>query len=330
MSHALQRTVSKALPTPSKQLHAKPSVPAVPGLSVALARMDIDQKYVVVPSPAAPPSSSQPVRDAKSDSKSDVKSDPHNNPICPVITRSPEESRELLALYRAKQLQSGGGGGGKHKHHQWVIDVAVPSAQSTPPFAVNSVAINNTFNGRTSLQIRNHHITIRGRITWDEINPVNQTMDPQRVILFWDKMPALANVTYATAGTTAASVDFAALTSWIAAGVGTGARMNTVAPWNYNTHGFRYEVLRDEVLIPRAAMQHVNPGSSNVIQGEANFEWHVPLGDRLTQYQDMSNPLFINSNSLDFYVINSTSATASVPPECVITGDLAFTDLNDV
>lgn len=346
MQNALIRSASKllskpAVPVPGQPIKGTP----ISGLLPQFAGMEIDSKHFACPLPkpalsaagaaaaSPPPPSGTGTGSASGGGSGSGGRTISGGPIGPapltVTPRSPEESRELIAIYRSKQLQSGsgGGGGGKHKHFQGIIDQAVPTATTTIAVPLNAMPISPSFAGRVGLTVHQSHIQIRGRITWDETASASRgTQDPVRVVLFWDSMPQLTQY-WSTVGASATSADFAAVTTALA--TGGLSRHNTVQSFNYNTHGFRYHILRDEVFIPKAVMNLIVPGSFEGQQGEAMFDWHVHL-DKHTQYSDLSNPGSLNTNALLLHFMAGTSASTNVVPEIIIATDLAFNDMNDV
>lgn len=110
------------------------------------------------------------------------------------------------------------------------------------------------------------------------INPTTNTgyllmMLPVRVVFAIDRMPPLVsqwaeNTTFPPSGD-ASIVDTGAYTN--------PTYYNTQAPYNINTHGTRFHILKDEVICPgeHAFPLYGNNGSSVATGCMANYNWYL-------------------------------------------------------
>lgn len=338
MSYALQRTVSKALPVSANGLQS-PSV----GLSKALAcvKMDDEPTYVKVPiqSAAAPPPPPSLQSDGKSSGGKDSKTDPPSG--------SSEDIAKVIAIYRSRLTSGGGSGGGfRYKHSQGqIVNLALSSTPTQSPpaweissgvnvLSLNSVEQGDTVYSRTSNSIKQHHITIRFNIdyTVSSASAADLNMYPVRVIVFWDKMPALNNFGAGAATSLAIqsfnSLNFASVLQSFAAPVGGQNQLTTISPYNYNTHGFRYDIIHDKIYNAKSPFFCAQTGGSPFALSNNTHEIYIPLKDRISTTPSL-NANMPDTNALFVYFATDTdSATSNVPTLCA-TYDLCFTDADN-
>lgn len=241
-----------------------------------------------------------------SESRGDVKDDyfvvPSPAPLAPVLSgpsRLPGISADkLLAAY-----MEGGRGKISGKYKKWTSVTAlaaISSAAANTAYLLGTVPQGTTSNfARLGTQIRMHSLTWRGEFFWAantaKANGVaaNQTV-PIRLTIYVDKMPALGGSTFAENLVT--PVSFASIFTTNAQGEG----YNSVAPYNLNTHGTRYDILVDEIIRPRNQFA-VTDGTTVWAGAAENREFHIPLHGKLCSYFNTAGTDLLE-NSLEYMI----------------------------
>lgn len=290
------------------------------------------QTWVHVPKPSVAGSAGSAAAGSSGDRKSSSSCRPQATAGPPL---DPEELRAKLAQY-ALSGKVVGKYGSKFKH--WIVmDSRVASdAATNSGVPLNDIATGTDFNQRVGQSIFNDHIMIKGRaifhhhLTDPATTDMQQPFSPLRMILFMDRMPDIGLPAFmeVTGGTPSG---FIGLTCNY--GESNPSNGNTSAPMNYNTHGFRYNVLLDKVLMPKPDCAFggyglaTTPGTADK-WANAYFEHLVPI-KMSTQWLDTS----INTQSTHrlWMMFMQDSYGASIPLQSFVniqwSWDLSFTDV---
>lgn len=243
---------------------------------------------------------------------------------------------DLLAFYRSSSKK-----GIVHKRIQSFHGSLNPTdAATATPFNLGDVAQGDDPRyERLGLQTRADHLKLRFRCQWAGDNAAGTTsviwqalLSPVgvRIVVFWDKMPLLAgsttsvepSVIWAEDALTPGGMGAMTLTGLL------GTSGNTVAPFNPNTHGTRYEILHDEVIRPQNLNNGQNGGgvSLAVSANQFNFERYIDLKNRKQTYYTTTASSVID-NCLYMFVIRDIMTTGAAPVTYNFTADFQFTDV---
>lgn len=317
------------------QPHILPKIPVQPSptsaLTSAISSMAVEDDYVKLSKPPL-------VRQLPAPSSSSL------SRTCPDPTSGPSDSTpmspansELIALYRSKL---GTSGGAKTKHYPsavWDIPITVlPS--SSPIMACNSVAQGANWFQRIGSSFKMHHLTVRGTIQWRVPSSVAGTgtpfntwygsFRPVRVVIFVDTMPQLVAPLAPTLNAVTSTTDFAAL---LMNAVAASSAVNVDSPYNFNTHGFRYKILRDDTY---SDMNFAGASSNTTFQGgigNKHFVHHIDLKGLITTISDTgavipdTNYIYVSAFMDDY-----TGLVGPPPvqyPVITLGTDLSFSDV---
>lgn len=221
---------------------------------------------------------------------------------------------ELRALYEATV----GGGSNKHKHYTAAsANTPISSAAATTADLLSGIPQGSGSNEqRLGLQVRLKRIAIRGRLDW--LNVANgptasvgvvAQMLPVRIILAVDKMSAVGATIWAE--NVLPPVGDSSLVTTIAGS--NPLTLNSVAPYNYNTHGTRYHILHDKVYLPETTASPLFNGTYVSCSGMKTFEIYADLHDMLaTWYSAVGNQLLTNSVEMTYVCDDPTGGGASL------------------
>lgn len=245
---------------------------------------------------------------------------------------------ELKLLYQSDRGRGEGDAVGteKHKHFQGFSAFAtISSAASSNPTFLNAIPQTTTTvaaNGqRLGLQVDNTHVSIRAKLLWNNttnspttsVGVVGQPL-PIRCVVFWDEMPGIGATTWAENVNPA--VGDAALMNTIAAGAGAAAEAyNSVACYNLNNHGTRYEVIYDKVMTPKAQVFGFN-GSDVSGSGIEMIEIFIPLKHKRSTWFSTAGTNYLK-NSLEIFFIADAAATQQDLPVVGFIVDLMYIDV---
>lgn len=255
--------------------------------------------------------------------------------LWPLITGKPCPIDANGKLVSAVGLGDDGGGhhSGKHKAYCASINGAalvanLGSASTSQCVNLGDIDSGSEYYERIGTQVRCHHLNMRFSIKWSYNSQTNQIVEATqlppkvRLVLCWDK---LAGVNYtgtdirqwSDVGDTDPCISGASLMQSLAqgtVGAGVAARYNSTLPYNYNTHGTRYKILRDEVI--QSDRTTLNPQASingtNVLHAfNHTFEWNVPLhGEMVTWVADTGSSQ--SKNELCFWAVMDAPITAAL------------------
>lgn len=211
------------------------------------------------------------------------------------------------------------------KHIQLTLQGGSPAtAAGTTPTSLNNISPGTDYNQRVGRQIRLHHLTIRGHINWQlaaTTTTAAYTDNPVRIVVLRDRMPIAAQI-WATTPSGAISVDN---TSYVILMNSGGPSGNSTAPTNINTHGFRYEVLHDEVHANPASTVALLSSTTYVGMGSKMFHIHIDLKRVKSIYYDDTAGADLMTNEIVLYYMQDGNPSGWTP---IIdwTSDLAFSD----
>lgn len=246
------------------------------------------------------------------------------------ITRSAQDTAELIAIYRSR---IGSSGGATTKHFPAAFDGVVPFLSgANPVLLMNNPAEGSDWFNRIGEQITMHHVTIRGTVQWIVptdvagtpmvLNTAAAIARPVRIMIICDKMPQLATPTLNANGTT---TDFIG----ILFNNGSGS-INVDASYNFNTHGFRYQILRDETLSNPNWTAVSSTTTALGYIGHKHFEHHIDLKGMRSQTSNAASAVPDTNALYVVALLDDHSGTVGPPPiqkpNISVMTDLSFTD----
>lgn len=272
----------------------------------------INENYVVVPKPnATPPSSSLSTDESKSDTKS-AAPDPTVPPVGSQQTALIKLSRELFESRAGSDYT-------KPKRFQKSLAGTCVHLYNAVPVGLADDIVNGTaYYNRVGYQIRIHHIKLRCQFDW--YNATSSTSNvqplinrPVRLIVGLDKMGFVSSVS--SYGMTLAD-DTSGQTSQNFTAVlhtdGQGNYSNIAANYNVNTHGYRYDILLDEVIQPHTFQQSITVTGAIVTSFGSTFrEWHIPVHRNVLNI-DPAGTLTDQVNRPFAYFIDSSGQSSPV------------------
>jgi len=270
----------------------------------------------------------------------------------PPITRSADDQEKLIALYRAGSSANGGSPGGlRNKHIQTFIPTPFTpfvSGASTLTAVLNAnIAQGTTWLTRVGAGVVQKHITIRDCWTWFEnstTNIIDCIARPVRMIVFWDRMPQAPAPILAN-DNSGQTTDFSALLNTLGAVAGGSDDTYTCAPFNINTHGFRYEVIHDMLIKPQTGTTQIaipnswtnnSPTTANSVTstqfysfGQAQHTHRIDLKGKITEFMGTTgaaNTIATNALYVCYIADIVGSASAKIPQCHGFMYDMAFQD----
>lgn len=290
-----------------------------------------DEKCVVLSKPANASATPSSLASLSTDvkSKSDSKSDP-------ASAGSADADKQGAFIKLARELLEGRSGESagpeQLKRYQYVIvnTQAVSNPAAAPAGILDAMTIGTNYYQRIAEKIRVHEIRTRMQFEWfcdttDTANLQPLIQAPVRVIIYLDKFGFVSNVpTYGTELAVDAAqntTDFESVLTTL----GAGQPANITAPFNTNTHGYRYEILADEVVHPVTFGAFHTVGGSHISSwGSATKEIFIKKPFNVWNV-DPGTSLVDSVNRLCIYVIHDNSMAS--PPIFTATFDVKFSDL---
>lgn len=301
------------------------SLSPTPSLTRALSKLGVDDEYVITRRPCDSKGSPQGLA-------AEVQ------PSVPLPPQAPSiwcesgmglTEEQILQLYGADLT-----GGGKKKRSQFGSGLnPIPSAAATTATIISNIGQTpgqDNYYQRLGSQIRSHHLTFKIECFWRAYNGGsalsndNLNCPPIRLLVYWDKMPALGATVWAENVVPPAS--YAALMNT----VGLGEAYNSICSPSYNTHGTRYEFLVDEVITPVGegfpSVVETGTGSATTfatVTARRNF--HINLKNKLSTYYGTGGSTNLQ-NQLEYILIADLGSSTTPLPAAFVFWDLEFSD----
>lgn len=243
-----------------------------------------------------------------------------------------------LKLYYEAALEARrgiSGGTRRFKHYSAKLTTATVQNTSATPWTLNDVAQGTDSNEeRLGLQIRSKRCSFRFQVTWSSKSDAVVTGAgagdqprytalplPVRVIVFVDKMPAIGAPTQNE--DVVPPVGNSALLNTLTM----GNTNNSIAAWNYNTHGERYEILRDEILDPMLSVPMSSGGAPMAGVRRLVHHWDIPLHFTTSFYSATGTNMLENRVCVMFMCDTRDNTTYQTYPTYEFTSDYMFEDM---
>jgi len=263
--------------------------------------------------------------DEKPDDKRDVKT------VVPVSVSKSSTSfpglsaDEIFAFYR----DSRAGQPPRNKHFQdYLAATNVISGATQTANSMCLIAQGTGSNGaRLGQQVRVKSVNLRIEVNWYSIQNspganvgITAELAPVRIVVFSDRMPGIGLPAWAENASPGVSVSALVNT------LGAGASLNTVAPFDINTHGVRYKIYEDKILHPRNDIFAFNGSYVGPVAVNTHHYRATGLNHMISWY-DTANNHWIDG-SLHFFVITETlDPTYQTPPVFRAAWDIEYDDV---
>lgn len=147
-------------------------------------------------------------------------------------------------------------------------------------------------------------------------------MPAVRLMCYMDKVPAIGSTVWAEDVNPVAG--FASLVTTM----GQGNKINSIAPYNYNTHGTRYEILHNSVHLPKWDYVGIAAGDYSISMASHNFEIILPMHGKIqTWYGDSYTECLLNQPEWTYVIDQYDTATMNCDSEIVWYVDTMYEDV---